>query len=91
MILIDVFGILCLINFVLAYVIGMVMVDDDICPIFFQSYLYEKLDKYDINFIGKLIVCVLTVPFTMGYTIMALMSRMTRFIVMLFFLLFRKR
>lgn len=41
-------------------------------PLFVQQYLCDVLDDYNINWIGKAILCVLTMPFTIFYTVATL-------------------
>ena len=84
-------GILAAINFLVFVVVSMRVWCDEEYPVFCQPYLWFALDECNINLVGKLILCILTAPFTIGYTIGALMAWMGKGVVELFYLLFRKR
>lgn len=63
--------------------IGTVMIncEDSSTPsILLQSYLWLLLDDCDINFAGKLILCVLTIPFTVFYTAVMLIYYIVFFV-----------
>ena len=68
---------------------------DDNPPLFFQQHLWKELDFENINFIGKLILCILTTPFTIMYTVGGLGINVGGFLLTnmwkLFCLLFKKR
>ena len=68
---------------------------DDNPPILCQQHLWLILEDNNINFIGKLILCILTIPFTVFYTIGTLGYRIGSFIIIniwkLFCLAFKKR
>ena len=63
--------------------------------IFPQIELWKKLEHQKINWLGKLILCILTVPFTFLYTIMMCVMYVVALILatmwVLFCLLFKKR
>lgn len=60
-----------------------------------RQLLWEALDDININFLGKLIVYILSLPFTLLYIIVALVYKIGRFIIInifkLFCLLFQKK
>lgn len=96
--LIDILAILCVINFLSAMFLMMILCDeyDNNPPVLCQQPLWVALDDIDINFIGKLILCVLTIPFTIFYTVVVLIVKIGKFIVVdviwkLFCLVFTKR
>ena len=64
-------AILTLVNFILGFVMAAeVWFQVDSPPIFFQTYLFNKLDEHKINLVGQILVYVLTAPFTIGYSIL---------------------
>jgi hypothetical protein len=68
---------------------------DDNPPIFCQQHLWIVLDDYNINQSGKLILCILTIPFTIMYTVGMIVIKSGRFVVLniwkLFCMLFQKK
>lgn len=64
-------------------------------PILYQQHLWLILDDNNINLTGKLILCILTVPFTVLYTVGILGYNIWSFIITniwkLFCLIFQKR
>lgn len=60
-----------------------------------QTTLWKSLDCQNINFIGKLILCILTFPFTISYTIIRCLEWVTEYLVKktwdLFCKVFRKK
>lgn len=60
-----------------------------------QTTLWKSLDCRNINFIGKLILCILTFPFTISYTISCLLIWVIEYLVKktwdLFCKVFRKK
>lgn len=86
------FAFLFLVNLLGFMTIGMAVWGEcDRYPVFCQPYFWGVLDECDINFVGKLILCILTAPFTIGYTVGTLMYWMGVGIVSLFCLLFQKK
>lgn len=74
-VLICIVGILGIINLLVTLVVTVVLCCeyDNNPPVLFQQHLWLILDDYGINFTGKLLLCVLTVPFTVFYTVVTLM------------------
>ena len=96
-VLIGIFSGLFLINFFTLIIVGSLLsCEYDACPpILCQQYLWSVLDDKDINFIGKLILCILTTPFTVLYTVGLLSFKIGSFVIIniwkLFCVLFKKR
>ena len=69
--LIGIFAGLFLINLLTFLIVGVSLFYeyDENPPILCQQHLWKVLDDKDINFIGKLILCILTIPFTILYTV----------------------
>ena len=91
---IFVLGLLNVIVFIFAFTLN--FDEDDRLPyIFCQRYLWEILDERNINFAGKLILCMLATPLTILYTVMMLVLIIGYFIIVsaweLFCLLFQKK
>ena len=85
------------INFIVTMfvIIGMFDEDDGLPYIFCQRYLWKILDDVNINFAGKLILCVLFTPFTILYMVSAIILKIICFVAVnawkLFCLLFQKK
>ena len=90
-------ALLGVINFItMVYLLTISLVDSDgIEFISYRQLLWETLDDININFLGKLIVYILSLPFTLLYIIVALVYKIGRFIIInifkLFCLLFQKK
>ena len=86
------FAFLYLVNMVVFMIIGMAICDEcDGYPVFCQPYFWGVLDECNINFAGKLILCILITPFTIGYTVGALILHMGCGLCKLFYMLFQKK
>lgn len=89
-------SVLFLVDFIISIILSVILSDgyDKCPPILCQSYLWQVLDDMDINFIGKLILCILTVPFTIFYTVGVLVFKIGSFVIInmwkLFCLVFKK-
>ena len=74
---------LFLINFLTSIMVGIPLFFEynENPPILCQQYLWEILDDKDINFIGKLILCILTIPFTIFYSVVVLVCKIGMFLI----------
>ena len=92
----TILAVLFLVDLIISIILSVTLSDgyDKCPPILCQSYLWQVLDDMDINFIGKFILCILTVPFTILYTVGVLVFKIGSFVIInmwkLFCLVFKK-
>lgn len=78
-----IFIVLFLTNMGTLVIVGTVLFCEYDCnpPILCQQCLWKTLDDMNINFSGKLILCILTAPFTIFYTVVILGVKAGSFVI----------